>query len=285
MKALKENIPYHCIRFLLFTVNLVLCICGFLILSSGLGAIFSRETGFYPPKTENKLFGAPELITSFGGIIAVISLLGTFSIAQESQSVLLTHMILMLVLCACELVIGTITYLKIDFLINMVKTDMTIGAELYTIDSQIASGWDSMQRLANCCGVSSFEDWSKMNSISTEVVNQTYIDQNFFTCGNFKVPLSCQNLDVIIRKDNSKSDCYLNGCFKVGMDFISERVIPIGIATMGVFMLQLLALLMAVILYGLKKLRLAGRSHSDCHDTLLGSSTRNKDYGNMNLVY
>ena len=284
MKALKENIPYHCIRFLLFTINLVLCICGFLILSSGLGAIFSRETGFYPPKTESKIIGAPEIITSFGGIIAVISLLGTFSIAQESQSVLLTHMILMLILCACELVVGTLTYLKIDFLTSYVQNDMIQGAEFYPIDPQIASGWDSMQRLGNCCGIDSFRDWAAMENVKNPQ-NQSFIDDNFFTCGDFKVPLSCQNLDVIIRKDNSQSDCYLKGCFKTGIDFVQERIIPIGIVTMAVFMLQLLALLMAVILYGLKKLRLAGQSQSDCHETLLGSSSRNKDYGNMNLVY
>ena len=63
-------------------------------------------------------------MTIYGSVVAFIAILGTFSVARESQKILLTHMVLMLILCAVELIIGTLFYLKITPITEKLKTDM-----------------------------------------------------------------------------------------------------------------------------------------------------------------
>lgn len=172
---------------------------------------------------------------------------------------------MLLILCAFELVIGTIMYIKIDDITLNIITGMMTGLLQYHQNPDIQQGWDAMQRIGQCCGVKSRNDWTEVyeqiqnlstnpnfsdNSSPNSIPNATNLNTLFFTCDGYNVPISCKD---------QNDGCYDMGCYNVGYEFVAIRIVPIGICIMAIFMLQLLALLMAVILYGLKKLRLASR--------------------------
>ena len=109
-----------------------------------------------------------------------------------------------------------------------------------------------------CCGVEHIQDWEPISFGE---------DINYFNCTGTLVPQSCQ----LVTQDDG---CYRQGCYTVGYNAISSKIVPIGIVIMSIFMLQLLPLLrlfwsgfllkfliknkfqksplLAVILYGLK---------------------------------
>ena len=58
---------YYCIRFLLFTVNIVLDLAGFLVLAAGLGSVLSREVGVFPPNAE-RVFLLPEALITYSAL-------------------------------------------------------------------------------------------------------------------------------------------------------------------------------------------------------------------------
>jgi len=249
MKNVRENVVYHTLRFLLFTVNIILDLAGFLVLAAGLGSLLSRQVGVFPPDSE-QIFLFPETLVTYGSIVAFIALVGTLGVAKESQNLLLTNMVLLLILCAVELVAGTITYIKITPMTENLKRDMVSGMKDYTKNEEVRDAWDNMQRIMTCCGVNGPQDWEFV------VFNQT---MKTFNCQNVDVPLSCQI---------PQGACYTKGCYEVPYNWVSQRIVPIGISIMSLFMLQLLALLLAVILYGLRRLRV-NSSGSEAHDTLL----------------
>lgn len=258
-ESLKEDIPYHCIRVLLFTINILLDIAGFCILAVGLWTWLTREAGVFPPSAD-VIRGIPEIIIIYGAIIASIALFGSMGIGKQSQYALLVHMVLLLLLCASELVLGTITYLKIQPLTTALRDDMTKGMGEYNSRIDIEEAWDNLQRMVECCGVTSPTDWSNINFNTT---------QQTFKCSSSKspVPMSCK-----IQNSNS-NDCYQTGCYTVGYNYVTKNIVPVGVVLMSIFMLQLLALLMAVILYGLKKLR---HTSEEAH-TLLTHRSANED--------
>lgn len=250
MKTVRENVVYHSLRFLLFTVNMVLDLAGFLVLAAGLGSLLSRQVGVFPPDAE-AVFLFPEALVTYGSIVAFIGLVGTLGVAKESQNLLLTNMVLLLILCAIELVLGTLTYIKITPMTETLKSDMKTGMLAYNSNAEIRQAWDNMQRILTCCGVEGPQDWEG------KTTNQTI---KTFECESVDVPMSCRIPD---------GTCYSRGCYEVPNDWISQRIVPIGITIMSVFMLQLLALLLSVILYGLRRMRVNSVGSDSEHNPLM----------------
>jgi len=253
MKKIKRHLPYQLIRILLFTMNILLNIAGFCILAIGLWALLTREVGVFPPSAD-VIRGFPETMIIYGSVIAVITLIGSMAVTRESQFLTLVQMIMLLFLCALELILGTIIYLNIGDITKQLRTDMEKGLGFYTTDIEISQAWNNMQRIVQCCGVSSHTEWNDILQIPTDSQIPTY------NCNGKIVPLSCKL---------PEEGCYQDGCFNVGYKMVSSQIMTIGIIIMTIFMLKLVSLLFAVIMYGLNRLRAAS---DDTQSTLL---TRN----------
>jgi len=259
MKKIKKHLPYQTIRVLLFTMNVLLSIAGFCILAIGLWALLTREVGVFPPSAD-VIKGFPETMIIYGSTIAVITLIGSVAVTRESQFLTLVQMIMLLFLCAVELILGTIIYLNIGDITNQLRSDMERGLGFYTTDKSIFQSWNNMQRIVQCCGVSSHTEWN--------AILETNRDQDISTynCGGNIVPLSCKL---------PEEGCYQDGCFNVGYKYVSSQIMTIGVIVMTVFMLKLVSLLFAVIMYGLNRLR---QTSDETQSTLL---TRNNHPNEM----
>jgi len=280
LKCLAENVPYQAIRILLFTTNLLLTLIGFLFLSFGLGFLSSREFGYTPKMSgliiseetgeiKNSAFtflGYPELIIMFSIILIITGLFGTFAIVNKNQATLMLHMILMLAICGSELVFGTLVYVRSDDILNGIQNDMKNSLKFYDNmepDNKITSGWDFFQNSGQCCGVVSIDDWN--NNLEDKLnINET---ANTILCQGRRVPNSCQthNFNSI----NNATACFQTGCFTVVSEFISQRMVPISLIIMSIFLGQLLALLIAVILFGIQKLRNEAYNYGETRKKLL----------------
>ena len=113
---------------------------------------------------------------------------------------LLIHMVLLLTLCAIELVAGTVTYLKISSLTDKLKSDMKDGMKLYTQSDEVKKAWDNMQRIVTCCGVEGPQDWEYIWNGTASA------SQGTFECQSINVPSSCQI---------PQGTCYPKGCYTV----------------------------------------------------------------------
>ncbi|XP_037081812.1 tetraspanin-9-like [Pollicipes pollicipes] len=219
----------NCLKYTFGFVNLVILICGGVLLGVGITALVGDNAQLNNLLDFDMYTGVAIVITVAGGLIVFISFLGCCGAFQESKCLLGTFFCLVLilfVLVGAGAIAGFV--LGGDKLVNKISTSMKESMNKYNSDDAVRNSWDFLQENFQCCGVDQRSDWAAV-------------------MGNNRVPPSCCKKDSNGNRIScdASSNSYEKGCVQEMREFISENSTLFGGITIAVAVFLLLSMIFA----------------------------------------
>jgi len=152
------------IKFAVFFFNLIFWILGIAIL--GIGIWVRTTKGDYATLTSSiPMASAANLFIAVGIIVMIVGFVGCLGAWKESQCLLMTFFILLLLIFILELTAGILGYLYRGKVETEVKKDLVKELDNYGQSGQegLTNTWDRLQTEEQCCGVNNYTDWSSWN--------------------------------------------------------------------------------------------------------------------------
>ncbi|ELU01489.1 hypothetical protein CAPTEDRAFT_21307 [Capitella teleta] len=268
----------QCLRYVLFSYNLVIFLCGCALL--GIGIWMGVDRNFLTTIIGNDLYAvAVFLILAMGGIIFFISFLGCCGAITERSCLIFTFMI-----CLCVIFFGLLLggILAIVFSAqlgeNVRKTMADTLVNHYGVDfhvrynRQVTDAWDKAQERLQCCAVET-EGWlvyqeSKWFELygSNDEMRMSHEDQKPY------VPQSCCVKDRFWRYINLEvcqkwrfgppgapvdgainRALYYDGCYDAGLSYLKDNsIILIGLG-IGIALLLVCGIVLSFVLLRYEK--------------------------------
>jgi len=196
------------VKYIVFLFNLAFVLLAIAFIA--VGVVVKLDIGEITDHVNNtsnlNLAVAPVLLIVVGCLIFVVAFLGCCGAVRESNCMLITYAIILLILFIVQIALGVYAFLLFKDSDTDIKKD--IKKELldvlgkYKTDEDVRKVIDTWQEEKECCGVNGPEDWDPL-----EVPK---------TC--------CANQDVCNREN-----AYQKGCFDPFYDFLQTSVKVIGI--------------------------------------------------------
>jgi len=168
-----------CIKYLLFLFNLLFVISGIALIVTA--ALIQTVYATYLDFLGSQFLSAPVLFIIVGVVIFLVAFFGCCGAVKESNCMMLTFSILLIVIFICEVAGGIAAYVLMGDVKETVETFMTKAMEHYDQDGYKAT-WDYAQHEGRCCGVTSYKDWFPLFN-STAVVPDSCCVQDTVGCG------------------------------------------------------------------------------------------------------
>jgi hypothetical protein len=280
-EARKESDTLNFLKYFLFTYNLVIFLCGLVLLAIGIWLGVDRN--FMTTIIGNNLYAAAVfLILAGGGMIFIISFFGCCGVIRESICLLFAFFVVLCIISAC-LIIGGICALAFRGQIgNKIKDTMSSTlTDYYGVNFQseynraVTDAWDKAQERLKCCAVSS-NGWylyrqSKWFQQFGAYTGRTLTFEEDPT--RPYVPLSCCVKDVFWRYINQQvcqiwrlgppgapvdgainRAVYYDGCYDAGVQYLNANsVVLVGLGlAIGIFLI-LGIVISAMILLSLRR--------------------------------
>jgi len=161
----KEEERLQCLKYTLFTYNLVMFLCGCVLL--GIGIWMAVDRNFMTYIIGNDMYAvAIYFILAAGGIIFIISFLGCCGSISENKCMLFVFMIVLIVLVLLCIVGGILAIVFRTQIGDSVKDTMTKTLkERYGVNFNerfnrlVTDAWDRAQERLHCCAVTE-RGWS-----------------------------------------------------------------------------------------------------------------------------
>lgn len=209
-----------CVKYLLFTFNLLFVISGIIILT--IGAIAQHNYANYSPFLEDNIATGPIILIVVGVIVFVVAFFGCCGAVKENHCMIITFSVLLLIIFALELAGGIAGYVLKDKALVMVEDRFNRTIAEYENNTAIKQSWDILQTDLQCCGVNGPSDWFQYG----QIVN---------SC--------CPGKDV---KDTCDvSDAYPHGCLERFKEMIVKNALIIGGVGIGIAVVQIVGVIFA----------------------------------------
>ncbi|XP_030759335.1 CD63 antigen-like isoform X2 [Sitophilus oryzae] len=148
------------ITWILFLLSCGLTITGIIILA--VGATVKTVYTEYSYFLDDKYFSLPNMLIATGAIIFFISFFGCCGAFKESWVMLSIFSVLLVVVFIFEFSAGIAGYVLRDKTISYLEN--TLQENLKSYNSSTHDIWDLIQSKFECCGATSYEDWSTVLS-------------------------------------------------------------------------------------------------------------------------
>ncbi|XP_043229361.1 tetraspanin-18-like [Amphibalanus amphitrite] len=222
----------NCLKYTFGFVNLVILICGGVLLGVGITALVGDSAQLNELLDTNLYTGVAIVITVAGGLIVLISFLGCCGAFQESKCLLGTFFCLVLILfivvgagAIAGFVMGS------DSILEQIKTGLQKSMNDYNEKDSVQQSWNFLQENFECCGVDGPSDWA-------------------LVLGPDNVPRSCCHKD---REGNpgacsADSNSYDDGCVEKLEDFVKGNSKLFGAIAIAVAVFLLLSMIVACVI-------------------------------------
>ncbi|XP_069703024.1 CD63 antigen-like [Periplaneta americana] len=226
MPSTDLNAGMRCIKYLLFSFNLLFVITGILIIGVGttIQAIYNNFDTFL----EDRFFSPAVLLIAIGCIVFAVAFFGCCGALRESTCMVMMFAVLLGVVFVLELAAGLAGYLLQEGLKDYLVTTLTDAMPQYGHDTEITETIDFMQSRLQCCGLDSYKDWDGKLDRTTEGV---------ITFQNMTLPHSCVT-------DDSEY-IYGNGCLSRMEYVVGQSAVMLASAAISIALLQLLGVMFA----------------------------------------
>lgn len=221
-----------CLKYTFGFVNLVILICGGVLLGVGIYALVGDTAQLNELLDTNLYTGVAIVITVAGALIVLISFLGCCGAFQESKCLLGTFFTLVLILfvvvgagAIAGFVMGS------DSILEQIKTGLQKSVDDYTEKDAIKNSWDFLQENFKCCGVDSSSDWARV-------------------LGSNNVPRSCCKKDSEGNPGGCSADTnsYDEGCYEKLEEFVKDNSKLFGAIAIAVAIFLLISMIVACVI-------------------------------------
>ncbi|CAH1114432.1 unnamed protein product [Psylliodes chrysocephalus] len=242
-----------CVKYLLCAFNFVIFLSGTVILGVGLWLKIDK-TSFIGllkivPYDQVQDFTKPGVIEhlsyilmAIGAIMFIVSFLGYCGAMRESQCMLTTYGLLLLIILILEITAGCLAIIYKGTaeteVKNVLKTSLTKYYSLSENGSAVNLAWDNLQISLKCCGVDDYKDYQE---------NEKWAN------GDKAVPDSCCVLDE--NKKPLVSTCsysptetnsyHLKGCYKEVVNWIMSNLDMVIIVLVVFGVVEILGVLLS----------------------------------------
>jgi len=225
-----------CLKYSIFSVNVVCWICGLCLLSVGVWAL--NEKNVFSNLSSNLLYDPAFIFIISGSITFLIGFTGCVGSLRENTFLLSLYSILLIILLLLEIGLGVLTFILKDK--GWIKNQATYGLRNFILhyreDPDQQNLIDYIQQQWECCGIDTPSDWdaNRYFNCTSSILGSRE------ACG---VPFSCcktNSNDIIankqcgydVRKEGFSFDVskiiYEKGCIQAGEELVEENLIFIS---------------------------------------------------------
>ncbi|XP_014216187.1 CD151 antigen-like [Copidosoma floridanum] len=223
-------------KYSLFAVNFIIFISG--VTLTGL-AIYSlvEKVNYVSELTGNNLLTGTVYVLLVGGIIvSLISFFGCLGAAKEIKCFLFMYFIIILMLFVVILIGGILGYVFREKFVDTLQQQMRNSMHLYKEKREITEAWDYVQSKLHCCGVDSWQDWSRyLNEVPLSCCRE-------MTEGK---PIICNRYMDSVNQYNA----YPWGCVEATKTFMQKHAAVLGGAGFVVAFLMFIGMIFSCALF------------------------------------
>ena len=176
----------------------------------------------------DKFWTGAVLLISVGSIVFLVSFLGCCGAIRNSNVMVMSFAVLLIIIFILELTAAVAGYLLRDDVHNVVEGALNKSIYNYPNDTRTQEGWNVMQYDFSCCGVNGPADWQKV-------------------FGNNVLPdVCCPDKDAADKCTMDGSHKYNKiGCLNIFENFLKEKALIAGSVGLGVCFIQLAGVVLA----------------------------------------
>ncbi|XP_011499054.1 PREDICTED: CD151 antigen-like [Ceratosolen solmsi marchali] len=226
----------RCMKYTLFVINFIIFIGGICITGLAIWALVDK-VNYVSELTGNNLLTGTVYVLLVGGIIvSIIAFFGCIGASREIKCMLLMYFIIVLLLFVIILIGGVLGYVFREKFIETLQQQMQNSMHLYREKKEITEAWDFVQSKLHCCGVRSWQDWSRyFNEVPISCCRE-------MTDGR---PIACNRYPDSINQYNA----YPWGCVEATQNFMQKHAAVLGGAGFAVAFLMLLGMIFSCALF------------------------------------
>ncbi|XP_034251915.1 CD63 antigen-like [Thrips palmi] len=144
------------IKYLLFLFNLLFAISGIVILAVG-ATIVARQKNLQ--LVVDHFWSAAVLLIAVGSIVFLISFLGCCGAVRNSNVMVMSFAVLLIIIFILELTAAVAGYLLQSKIHDVLQTSLNESLKSYDNTTTVREAWNIMQHDFKCCGVNGPDDW------------------------------------------------------------------------------------------------------------------------------
>lgn len=150
-----------CVKYLLFTFNLIFVIAAIALIA--VGAYVQIKLTDYSDFFGNEYTGPGILLIVVGALIFIIAFFGCMGALKENYCLTMSFAILLAVIFILMIAGGIAAYVLRNEIEDEVVTVLTEAEKKYSKSPDVTQTWDKLQREFSCCGVQSYLEWKELN--------------------------------------------------------------------------------------------------------------------------
>ncbi|XP_063704072.1 CD9 antigen [Culicoides brevitarsis] len=248
------------IKVLIVLLNTLFLLTGLLI-AVGTAILFADPTyAVSVVQDTNNYYIGLSILLVIGLILVIVAFLGCCGAFKESQCLLVTFFIFLLVVVVSEIAAGAWAFHNKDKLSDVIRSTVkhTVQEE-YSVYSTRTVAFDGVQKMLKCCGAEGPNDWaaSRFNNVErSNALDLTISRLNPV----YKVPKSCcstddenvcnnvRSLGIATSISSIPTGIYSKGCLEKLIDTISEYSIYFMAVGGSIIVLELFGLIFSLVL-------------------------------------
>ncbi|XP_023941805.1 CD63 antigen [Bicyclus anynana] len=172
-----------CVKYLLFSFNLLFAITGLIILIVGAKSEINAHP--YVDLTDESFYtSAPVILIIVGLIVFVVAFFGCCGAVKENHCMIVTFSVFLLLIFIAELAVGIAGYVKHTDLETSLMRSLNDSLKHYNDDPAVRQNFDIIQTDLQCCGINGYKDWES-NGIpipNTCCAGQEVVDNKLSNC-------------------------------------------------------------------------------------------------------
>lgn len=225
-------------------MNTLFWLVAVLILAVGIYILVEKQTVY--SKLSDATLDPAALFVCFGGVLFLITFCGCLGALRENVCLLTLYAAAIGLIFALEIAAGVLAFTMRAQLEKVVDNKLREAVVKYRDpkfqDLQLLI--DTAQTELKCCGSQSFKDWQLNIYFNCSTPSPE-------ACG---VPYSCCRSDTINRqcgygiKDNANRNqlIYTAGCLNVAKAWLMNNLLAVGIASLVILVLQMIAICLSL---------------------------------------
>ncbi|XP_055541241.1 CD63 antigen [Wyeomyia smithii] len=152
------NMGMRCVKYMIFVINFMFLLTAILMVTVGtaIGTIFGDFEYFI----DSHFFSPAHLLVAIGSIMIVVSIFGCIGAVKESTAMINIYGVLLALVFILEVAAAISAFVLRGQVEEMVRRTINESMASYSTKPYVEQSVDLMQRVLECCGVESYNDWA-----------------------------------------------------------------------------------------------------------------------------